>query len=139
MAKEQHFPTECVRCSDYAQRLHIRRFTDRRVLPRDHSGRYKIVLNKELLNLFDAGYTQVQWEQRRQLSRKPRLLSYYSSHRAAHPVKVQTLQTMCGSSTASLQKFRRNLRKALDEVRERDILSDWIIDADDKVTVTRPD
>src|SRR5438045_3525169 len=57
------------------------------LLPRgaaeEGSAQYVVEINRDLAKLFDRGFTQVDWEQRRRLRRKPLaqwLHLYYSSH-----------------------------------------------------------
>ena len=105
----------------------------------EHSGLYRMILNKKILSLYDAGYTQTRKQHRKALRRKPLaqwLSGYYSSHRKPYPLKVETLHALSGSN-ATLKKFKQNLAKALDELVTLGILTSWKIEAA-KVYVERP-
>lgn len=113
------------------------------LLPRgaadEGSAQYVVEVNRDLAKLFDRGFTQVDWEQRRQLRRKPLaqwLHLYYSSHAKPHPVSVGWIRDKSGSKTSSLRAFRQNLRAALDEVRSVGVIASWEV-ADDLVHVVR--
>lgn len=106
----------------------------------EESGLYKLILNKKLLNLYEAGYTGLQWDDRRLLGRKPLalwLFSYYSTHENPHPVKVETLQRLSGSSTAQTKHFKRNLKKALLELQLIGFICNFSIDRDGLVFANR--
>lgn len=102
-------------------------------------GVYRMVLNKKLLGLFDAGYTQVPAEERKKLRRAPLaswLFSYYSTHRKPYPLKVESLHALCGSNVQNIRKFRQNLKAALERLVDIGVLVSWEIKAD-KVYVQR--
>lgn len=102
-------------------------------------GNYVVEITRELITLFDRGFTQIQWEQRRNLKQKPLacwLQMYYSSHAKPYPVTVDFLRKQSGSNVAELRKFRQNLKAALEEIKAVGVIKAWCIDAD-KVTVDR--
>jgi len=102
-------------------------------------GSYSIEITRELVKLFDRGFTRVQWEQRRKLKQKPLacwLQVFYSSHEHAYPISVKYIREKSGSNTAQLWKFRQNLKAALDEIMAVGVIKAWRID-DDKVMVDR--
>ncbi len=100
---------------------------------------YLLRINPKLARLFDAGWTQVQWQQRRLLKTDLAkwLHGFYASHRAPYPIKVNTLKLLCGSSYGRLSDFRSKLRRALDELVNVEMLESWEIDKTDKVHVTK--
>jgi hypothetical protein len=107
---------------------------------RPDSGDYEVEITRELIQLFDRGFTQIDWEQRRLLRRKPLaqwLQIYYSSHAKPYPVTVSFLHDKAGSSTKSLRKFRQLMKAALDEIKGVGAIVDWSIDDTDKVHVIR--
>lgn len=113
------------------------------LLPRgaaeDDATQYVVEINRDLAKLFDRGFTQVDWDQRRQLRRKPLaqwLHLYYSSHAKPHPVSVTWLRDKSGSKTASLRAFRQNLKAALDEIKTVGVIETWSL-TDDLVHVVR--
>jgi TrfA protein len=113
------------------------------LLPRgaadEDSAQYVIEVNRDLVKLFDRGFTQIDWEQRRLLRRKPLaqwLHLYYSSHAKPHPVSVAWLRNKSGSKTASLRAFRQKLKAALNEIQSAGVVVSWEI-IDDLVHVVR--
>jgi hypothetical protein len=68
----------------------------------EHTERYVVVFNPKIIALYDAGWTAIDWEQRRTLQRKPLALwlhGYLATHARPHPVKIETLMQMSGSGT----------------------------------------
>lgn len=102
-------------------------------------GCYLLKINPKLARLFDAGWTQVQWQQRRLLKTDLAkwLHGFYASHRAPYPIKVRTLKLLCGSSYGRLSDFRSKLRRALSELAKVQLLKSWEIDEKDKVHVNK--
>lgn len=104
------------------------------------TGEYVVELTRDLINLFNRGFTQIDWEQRRLLRRKPLaqwLQIYFSSHAKPFPVTVEFIHTKSGSTTKSLRKFRQLLKSALAEIQAIGVISEWSIDDSDKVHVVR--
>ena len=104
---------------------------------RDQS--YLLKINPKLARLFDAGWTQLQWQQRLELKTDLAkwLHGFYASHNVPYPIKVETLRHLCGSSCGRLSDFRGRLRRALNELVEIQVISSWKIDRKDKVHVQR--
>ena len=102
-------------------------------------GCYLLKINPKLARLFDAGWTQMQWKQRRLLKTDLAkwLHGFYASHRAPYPIKVSTLKLLCGSSYGRLSDFRSKLRRALQELANINQLESWEIDKKDKVHVIK--
>ncbi len=131
-----------------ATSLEIRDLNSSRVfwgslLPRgasdEGSAQYVVEINRDLIKLFDRGFTQIDWDQRRQLRRKPLaqwLHLYYSSHAKPYPVSVAWLREKSGSKTGALRAFRYNLKSALDHVQRVGVIARWEI-LKDIVSVTR--
>ena len=103
----------------------------------DH--RYFLKINPKLANLFDAGWTQLQWRQRLQLKTDLAkwLHGFYASHRTPYPLKVATLRQLCGSDCGRLSDYRGKLRYALAELVNIHVLASWIIDQEDRVHVQK--
>lgn len=100
---------------------------------------YFLKLNPKLAVLFDAGWTQLQWQQRLQLKSDLAkwLYGFYASHRNPYPMKVKTLKQLCGSESKRLTDYRRNLRLAMAELVEIQAIYSWQIDEADKLHVQR--
>ena len=81
---------------------------------------YVLILNPKLRPLFAADqFTQVDWGVRHALDGKPLaqwLHGYYASHAKPYPISIATLHKLCGSESALLSDFKKDLRKALDAV-----------------------
>ena len=104
------------------------------------TGGYVVHVNRNLIRLFDRGFTNIDWEHRRLLRRKPLaqwLHLYYSSHARPFPVHVSWIRQMSGSKTAQLRAFRQNLKIALEEIKTIGVITSWRISDDDKVSVER--
>jgi len=104
-----------------------------------HDQSYFLKVNPKLARVFDAGWTQLQWQQRLLLKTDLAkwLHGFYSSHRTPYPVKVATLMRLCGSECHRLVDYRRGLRNALGELVRVGAIVRWELDLDDKVHVTR--
>ena len=105
------------------------------------SGRFRVELRREMLQLFARGFTVIEWDQRRSLGKKPlaqALHGWICSHRPQpHPVSVKYLHDLTGSSTKDLKHFRANLRTALTEIAAAGGIRAWRIDTRDKVHIER--
>jgi TrfA protein len=104
-----------------------------------------IELDERLLALYgDDQFTQFDWDTRRSLNGQPLaqwLHGFYATHADPFPIKVATLRRLCGSETARLDNYRKNLRTALQSVHEAHAARGepwgWCIDANDCVVVTK--
>lgn len=105
------------------------------------NGEFVIHINRQLIKLFDRGFTTIEWEQRRALSRKPLALHLHAwicSHTKPFPVSVEYLRDLTGSNTKELKHFRANLKNALEEIqKETGAITAYHIDEDDKVHITK--
>ena len=105
----------------------------------DREQTYFLKINPRLAELFNTGWTQLQWQQRLLLktSLAKWLHGFYSSHRSPYPIKVVTLKTLCGSDCKRLVDYRRNLRRAMVELMGIGVIHSWKIDNKDKLHVKR--
>jgi TrfA protein len=106
----------------------------------EHTGLYRVSVDPDTAKLYAVGWTAIDWQQRQQLRRRPLALwlhGYYSSHAKPLPVKVDTLRSLSGTKNPQLFAFRRQLRKALAELKAMGAIASWQIDAADLVTVDR--
>ena len=110
----------------------------------DHEmGRYVIVLNTELVELFRAGYTFQHAEKRRLLNTDLAkwLCGYFESHKATedepHRIGVKTLHELCGSETHDLWKFRQSLKKAVNQIQVQQVIKKWEISKKDILVVVK--
>ncbi len=103
---------------------------------REEDGKFSICVNRNLIKLFDRGFTIIEWGQRKSLARSPlakHLQLWLSSHDKPHPVTVQYLHDITGSTAKQLKHFRANLKKALNRLKDEGVLVDWRLDERDKV------
>ena len=99
-----------------------------------------VFLEPEIVKLFGPnGYTQVWWAQRLRLksSLAKFLHGYYATHEQPYAMKVETLRGLTGSRTARLGDFRKNLRRALEQLMRESFLDRWSIEPGDLVHVIR--
>jgi len=98
---------------------------------------YVVELNRSLAQLFERGFSTIDWQQRRKLLKKPLALwlqHYFSDH--TKPVTVAFLHKHSGSTARSLRHFREQLRKALDDLVEVGVIGGWRIGEADTVFIT---
>lgn len=103
-------------------------------------GKFVVEISREMIQLFARGYTVIEWEQRRQLQKKPLAQSLHGwicSHTKPYPVTVQYLKDLTGSQTRDLKEFRRSLKNALNAIKEVGAITAWHIDEADKVYITK--
>jgi TrfA protein len=102
--------------------------------------RYKITLNKKLINIFgENDWTALNWEQRKKLRNKPLALSlheYYSTHEFPKPLTVEFLYNKTGSTNSDRYGFKRDLKKALEEIIKIGFLESYSVEGN-LVTVKR--
>ena len=106
----------------------------------EDTGRYVVIFDNDMLNLYEGGYSHIDWNQRIALGKSALakwLHGFYATHAKPYPYKVETLRTLCGSQTGELFKFRQQLRKALNELVSVGAIQGWNINDDDLVTIQR--
>lgn len=105
----------------------------------EETGRYVVIFDKDMLNLYEAGYSHIDWNQRMALGKSTLakwLHGFYATHAKPYAYKVETLHKLCGS-LAALKEFRRMLKKALTDLVNVGAIQSWSIDQDDLVTIQR--
>ncbi|ORJ57514.1 TrfA family protein [Geothermobacter hydrogeniphilus] len=99
---------------------------------------WEVQLSPVLSKLFvDQEFTLIDLEQRKALPEgiATKLHSYWSSHREPYPVRIETLQKLCGSDN-ELRFFKRKLKQALQHLVRVGFLEEWLI-VDGMVRVVR--
>lgn len=99
----------------------------------EETQRYVVVFNKQVFELYEHGYTLIDWDRRKALNGNKLaqwLQGFYASHEAPFPYKVETLKKLCGTSIARISDFRIKLRAALDELVKVGAIRSWSIDDD---------
>ena len=97
----------------------------------DETERYVVSFTPEMANLYEAGHTFIDLEQRRSLGRNSLakwLHGHYSSHAQPFAYKVEKLHELTASGTAELWKFRQLLKKAHDALVDVGAIQSWSID-----------
>ena len=83
----------------------------------EDTGKYVVVINPKLAKFYGrTQWTQLDWEQRQALRRKPLALwlhGFYATHAAPYPLTVAYLHKLSGSQTKQLKHFKQNLTQAL--------------------------
>ncbi|HZW14048.1 MAG TPA: plasmid replication initiator TrfA [Noviherbaspirillum sp.] len=93
---------------------------------RNGEGKYEVLLNSKLRNLFEQGWQTISLSQRQALYGRTAanvlaqwLHTFYSTHRNPVPLKSSTIQQMCGRVDMDSSKFRKLLKEALDLLNKR--------------------
>jgi len=105
----------------------------------DEIDRYVITFSPKMAQLYEAGNTLIDWEQRLALGRNNLakwLQGHYATHAKPYPYKVETLRDLSGSTT-TVKAFKQSLKKALDVLKAIGAILNWSIDEDDLVHVVR--
>ena len=104
----------------------------------EDTGRYVLEINPKLARFFGpTRWTQIDWEQRQALRRKPLALwlhGFYASHAKPYPLTVEYLHKLSGSQTKQLRKFKQNLAQALRDLQAAGAIRGFEI-RDDRVHV----
>ena len=96
----------------------------------DDTGYYILRINPDLIKLYTAGWTAIDWQQRQQLRRKPLALwlhGYYASHAKPFSMKVETLHRLSGSRNKDKWGFKRDLKNALEGLKAVGALQEYEI------------
>lgn len=94
----------------------------------EKAGVYVIELESRLEALYMAGWTQIDWEERVRLRRKPLALwlhGWFCSHAEPFPLVIETIQRLSGSANSHPGSFKRQLVKALNELVSLGALVSW--------------
>ena len=80
----------------------------------EDTGYYILRLNPDLIKLYVASWTAIDWQQRQQLRRKPLALwlhGFYASHADPYPIRIEKLMQLSGSHTKQVKHYKANLKK----------------------------
>lgn len=108
----------------------------------DGAQMYVVELSPQLVKLYQAGNTYIDWSERQELGSAHLakwLHGFYSSHAQPMPYKVATIRELCGAKpTQRLGDFRKLLRAALELLMERTMaIVGWHIDDNDLLHIQR--
>lgn len=104
----------------------------------EKTGRYVVIFDKDMLALYESGYTLIDWQQRMALGQSNLakwLHGFYASHASPFDYKVETLLHLSGSTTTH-KAFKVALKKALAELVTVGAIQSWDIN-DDLVHIER--
>lgn len=113
---------------------------DKYISINDESGKptqYRVWIHPNLVVLFAGNtFTNHLWEIYRNLSPVARRLAdYIESHKYPHPIELEKLRQMCGSSFLASNGWRRVVRQACAELEAQGIVEKVQLHNDDKVYV----
>lgn len=94
----------------------------------EHTNRYRLEVNPKIKALYDAGFTQIDWQQRQRLRRKPLaqwLHGFLASHAEPYPLKIETLMRLSGSRNKQFAGFKRHLKAALNDLQIVGAITDY--------------
>ncbi len=103
------------------------------------AGVYVLEIEPRIHALYMAGWTQINWEERVRLRRKPLALwlhGWFCSHAEPFSLTVETIQRLSGCVNAHSGSFKRQLARALDELVSIGSLVSWSFSAH-RVSVVR--
>ena len=86
----------------------------------EDTGYYILRLNPDLIKLYTASWTAIDWQQRQQLRRKPLALwlhGFYASHANPYPMRIEKLMQLSGSRNKQFSDFKRKLKAALEDLK----------------------
>lgn len=104
----------------------------------DGTHRHVVIFDEQLLALYNAGYTHIDWCHRQALGANNLakwLHGFYASHAKPLAYKVETIKGLCGSTVERLADFRKMLRKALDEMEAIGAITSYDITDGDLVVI----
>lgn len=92
--------------------------------------KWKLYLDPNILDLFQPdSYTLLNAEDRLSLPPLAQwLFGFFSTHEFPFAYKIETLFGLCGSAATRVSGFQRNLLAALDVLKERELIVDFIHD-----------
>ena len=103
----------------------------------EETGRYVVVLNAELSDLFDASYTLQHSEKRKALKQDLTkwLCGYVESQKATkdapHRIAISSLYKLCGSERKQLRDFKRDIKESIRQLIESGIIEAGLVSEND--------
>lgn len=98
----------------------------------EETQRYKLTVNPKMANLYMAGWTQTDYEERTHIGNKKFLAlwlhGYIASHAQLYPTKVETFYRLSGSTNTDIYSFKRQLLKALEDLKSIDLIKDYAVE-----------
>lgn len=94
----------------------------------ERANMYLVEIEPHIYTLYMAGWTQVNWEERVRLRRKPLSLwlhGWFSSHAKPFSLCIETIQQLSGCANPHPGSFNRQLAKALNDLVSVGALVSW--------------
>ena len=92
---------------------------------------YKLSINPKMMKLYDSGWTQNDFEERKKIGNKKYLAlwlhGYISSHAKIYPMKIETFHKLSGSSNICMRSFKRQLLIALEYLKTLNLIKNFDI------------
>jgi len=107
------------------------------------TGHILISVNSEMFDLFGGNVTHIETEKRHALKMDLAkwLQGYVCSHKSTwkkpHWVSLDKLKELSGVEISAVRDFRVKIKKAMDELKELDVVAGWKLE-DDMLTLWRP-
>jgi len=101
----------------------------------DETGHIALNINHKMLELFGAGTTHLEFQQRQALASDLSkwlhcyALSHASSYRKPHLIGLDKLQVLCGSQS-DIRNFRRLIKRSMGELKAQKIVAGWTLEND---------
>jgi len=108
------------------------------------SGRFVVRVNPLIADLFDKSFVKMSVEKRLALPQGlPRKLyemvtSHKATEQAPQRIGMRQLQSLCRSENTRLCGFRRDVRRAMEELQKQGIVVRWCITSGDALEFVRP-
>jgi hypothetical protein len=108
------------------------------------SGRFVVRVNPLIADLFDVAFVKMSLEKRlalpRGLHRKlhEMIVSHRATEEAPQRIGMRQLQSLCRSDSTRLCDFRKDVRRAMNEIQKQGIVVRWNITAGDALEFVRP-
>lgn len=110
----------------------------------DDTGRYILRLNPRLKNLFDTGYTRLDWEIRKTLPSglTQWLQAYICTQKATakhpHRILLVRIRDLCGSDRKEIRKFKADVSASMKKLEDERVVGSWRITDGDALEFSRP-
>jgi len=100
----------------------------------EHTQRYKLSINPKMMQLYAAGWTQNDFEERQKIGNRKYLAlwlhGYLASHAEIYPMKIETFYRLSGSTNSDIYSFKQKLIEALEYLRMLNLIKNFEIKND---------
>lgn len=105
------------------------------------TGERAVILDKELFTLYNHGWSEINWQQRNALRRKPLALwlhSWHSCPGTPTETTAEEIHRRCGSNAKSMTSFRACIRTAYQDLVKEGALADFAMTKSGHISITLP-